>query len=331
MKKKLFIIFLIIVNSAFLYSQINLSKTAQSTMNFLLVSTSSRAAGMGDAFTTLGNGAESMFYNPAGLTETKNEFDINLNYTQWIADINYLSGAAAWNIGDYGVIGINLITIDYGNIKGTSLLLDEFSAGYVDNGDINNVGAYCVGLSYAKPISNEFSIGGTIKLAGQNLGQNFISTGLKDNNAAKLAFDAGVLYKTGYKDFTFGMSIRNFATNIKREEIEEQLPLVFALGSSINVIDLVDAELANDNTLLFSVDFLHHNNYSERFNLGFEYTYSKMLSLRGGYQTNRDLASWSGGVGFLTTILSYDVEFNYSYSAFEFFNDVNRISLAFSF
>ena len=205
------------------FSQVDLTKTGQSTMNFLLVGTSSRACALGEAYTALGRGSESMFYNPAGLTGINKEFDINVNYTQWIADINYLSGSIAWNLGTYGVVGLNLLTVDYGTINGTSLIYESeielYPLGYKDNGPVSNVGAYAIGLSYAKAVSEEFSIGVNLKLAGQNLGQSLLSGGLKDNNATKLVFDAGVKYNTGFKGFVFGMSIRNFSSNIKREEI----------------------------------------------------------------------------------------------------------------
>jgi len=337
MKSKIiFVTFILFVfNLQSVFSQVHLNKTAQSTMNFLLVGTSPKACALGEAFTCIGNGSESMLYNPAGLTEMETDFDININYTQWIADINYLGGGVAWKIGEFGVIGFNLLTVDYGVINGTSLVPESEEAnyplGYIDNGPVSNVGAYSVGVSYAKAISREFSIGGNIKIAGQNLGQNSWDGNTRDNNAAKLVFDAGVRYNTGFKDFTFGMSIRNFATNIKREEIEEQLPLLFSFGSSINLLKLLNEEPAKDSRLVIAIDFLHPNNYSERVNIGMEYYFMGMISLRGGYQTNRDLASWSGGVGFNTSISSYDLEVNYSYSRFEYFDSVNRVSLVFSF
>lgn len=327
------ILVLIFNQQAFL--QTDLSKTAQSTMNFLLVGTSPKACAMGEAFVTLGTGSESIFYNPAGLPLLDKTFNINLNYTQWIADINYLSGGVAWNLSEYGVLGAHLLTVDYGDIYGTSLIRTSESSlypfGYKDNGLVSNVGAYAVGLSYAKLITQEFSIGLTIKIAGQNLGQNNFGTITKDNDAAMLAFDAGVRYQTGFKGFAFGMFIRNFATNIKREVIDEQLPLLFSFGASINVMEIIDEEVSKNNDITIAMDFLHQNSYSERVNLGMEYTFQEMLSLRGGYQTNRDLASWSGGLGFSTTLSDYDIEVSYSYSRFEIFDSVNRVSLIFSF
>lgn len=327
-------IFIISFFTSTCFAQVGLNKIAQSTMNFLLVSTSSRASAIGEAFTTLGTGSESMFYNPAGLANMKKDFDISINYTQWIADINYLSGGVAYNLGNYGTVGVNVLTVDYGDIHGTSLLSASekylYQEGFKDNGLLSNVSAYSVGLSYAKSISTQFSIGGNVKLVGQNLGESRLSNGyIKKNDAAKLVFDAGVRYLTGFKSFGFGMMIRNFASNIKREEIDEQLPLMFTLGAGMNVMELIDEEQSN--SLFVAVDFVHQNNYSERVNFGAEFKFLDMLSLRGGYQTNRDLASWSGGIGLNTSVSDYDIEINYSYSRFEIFDSVSRLSLVFSF
>jgi hypothetical protein len=329
-------IFVCLLNYSDVYPQVNLSKTGQSTMNFLLVSTSSRASALGEAYTSLGTGSESMFFNPAGITGIQKEFDINISYTEWIADITYLSGGVAWNLGNLGIAGINLLTVDYGTINGTSLvprgLEGTYRNGYVDNGLVNNVGAYAIGLTYAKSISKEFAIGGTVKLAGQNLGENnFIDGSSRENNASKLAFDAGIKYITGFKSFMFGMYIRNFASNIKRELVDEQLPLIFSIGFAMNLIEVFDEKIAKENMLNIALDFLHPNNYSERVNIGLEYKFLNMVSLRGGYQTNRDLASWSGGIGLNQTILDYDFEVSYSYSRFELFNNVSRLTLAVSF
>ena len=292
-------------------AQTDLNKTAQSTMNFLLVGTSSKACAMGEAFVTTGTGSESIFYNPAGLAIVDKNFNIGLNYTQWIADINYLSGALGWNISDFGVIGFHLLTVDYGDINGTSLISPAeqnlYPLGYKDNGLVSNVAAYVVGLTYSKLITQEFSLGVTIKYAGQNLGQNNFGTSTTDNNASIFAFDAGVRYQTDFNGFTFGMFLRNFSTNIQREEIEEQLPLLFSFGASINLLELIQEKYSDESSIIFEADFLHQNNYTERVNLGMEYKFLKMFSLLAGYQTNRDLASWSAGVGFNSSVSDYDI------------------------
>ena len=329
------ILFVIIVCVGPTISQTNLSKTAQSTMNFLLVGTIPKACAMGESFVTMGTGSESIFYNPAGLAVVDKTFDINLNYTDWIADINYISGAIGWDLDELGVVGVHLLTVDYGDILGTSLISPSesnlYPLGYKDNGLISNVGAYVIGLTYSKLITQEFSLGLTLKYAGQNLGQNTFNNATVDNDASIFAFDAGVRYQTSFNGFAFGMYLRNFSTNLKREEIEEQLPLVFSFGASINFLEMIVDKKSNENNLIFEIDFLHQNNYTERINMGLEYQFLKMFFLRGGYQTNRDLVSWSGGLGFKTELSDYEIGVNYSYSSFEIFNSVNRLSLNFLF
>ncbi len=335
--KLILTVFIGLTLAAQTYGQVGLSKLAQSTMNFLLVGTSPKASGMGEAFTTVGTGAESMFYNPAGIVETQKTFDITVDYTQWIADIKYLSSGVVYNMGNMGAVGLSFMTVDYGTIYATRLDPSQISAsgnvvGYIDDGPMSNVGAYSIGLSYSKAISTQFLIGGTMKLVGQNLGQNIFDDGsIHKNDAKKLAFDAGIKYLTEWKHFSFGMSIRNFSSNIRREQADEQLPLTFTMGGAISISDFMDTAFGKDHNLIFAVDFVHSNSYSERMNLGMEYKYLNMVALRAGYQTNRDVASWSAGVGVNTTIYDYDVEVNYSFSKMDIFDNVNRLSLNFAF
>ncbi len=315
------------------YSQVGLNKLAQSTMDFQLVSISPKASAMGEAYYAVGEGAESIFYNPAGLAKMDNTFNVVLDYTQWIADINYIGGAASWNLENFGVVGISLLSVSYGTIYGTSLDPNAGSQlGYIDNGTLSNVGAYSFGISYAKAISEEFSIGGNVRIAGQNLGSNtFVDGTTTKNDASKLVFDAGVMYYTGYKGFRFGMAIRNFSSNIIREEIYEQLPLTFTIGTAIDLMDFINPAHSQDNSLTFAVDFLHSNNYSERFDLGAEYKFLGMIALRAGYQSNRDIMSWSAGVGFNKSIGGNEVDVNYSFSKMDVFKNVNRLSIGFGF
>jgi hypothetical protein len=175
-------------------------------------------------------------------------------------------------------------------------------------------------------------LGGAVRLVGHNLGQSVMANNtIKDNDATKLVFDAGVKYYTGLKSFRFGMAIRNFSSNIKRELVDEQLPLTFTIGAAADILDFIAPNHAADNTLTVAFDFVHPNNYSERLNIGIEYTFWQFIALRAGYQTNHDLASWSAGIGVNTDIADNTVEFNYSYSNLDIFSGVNRFSVGFAF
>lgn len=316
---------------ASLQAQVGLKKVGQSTMNFLLVSNSARGSGLGEAFTTIGEGAESAFFNPAGTMVEPGRIDVKLYSTKWIAGINYMASSVVYSTRKFGTIGFNLMNVDYGEMRWTSLIrpneVAEFPRGYKDLGKVSNLGAYSFGFSYAKPFSQQFVIGGNVRFVGQNLGQTVVADGLKDNNMEKLVFDAGVKYDTGFRDFKFGMSIRNFSSNVKREEISEQLPLIFTMGISIDLVKLLSESLGKSNNLLFAIDFTHPNNYSERMNIGFEYTFLKLISVRYGYQFNQDLASGSYGFGLKKNLGNRALSIDYSYSDYEYFDGVSRVSI----
>lgn len=318
-------------------AQVGLKKVGQSTMNFLLVNVSPKAAAMGETFIAVGEGAESIFFNPAGAAELSNSrtFDVKMYMTQWIADIQYMAGAAIWNGRNWGTIGLSVLWVDYGTIHGTRLLSSgeqsQYPLGYKDTGTLSNVGAYSVGLTYSYAVSDRFLIGANLKYVGQNLGENTMGGTVTENNANKMVVDAGVKYYTGFKSFRFGMAIRNFSSNLKREEISEPLPLLFTMGMAMDILDLVPVDDNQSNSLTLAIDFLHPNNYTERINFGLDYTIWNTLSLRGGYQTNQDVASWSTGIGLHTTIGNNDVNFDYSYSNFDVFESVNRFSMGIRF
>lgn len=335
MRKTYNLILILLLLSGNLFAQVGLDKIAQSTMNFQLVSVSPRASALGEAIYSSGKGAECIFFNPAGIAEQESRFEAKFYVTNWIADINYMAGALTWNLNNWGVIGLSALNVDYGTIHGTSLLADGqedlYPAGYIELGNLDNIGAYSFGLSYGKAVSTQFLIGGNIRLAGQNLGTSYLTSGKVDNNASKLVLDAGVKYYTGIRSFQFGMAIRNYSSNIKRERIYEQLPLIFVMGAAIDLFELISPGKDSDSHLLLEVDFTHPNNYDERMNVGLEYSFLNHLAFRGGYQFDQDVASWSTGFGLNTKLAGKRIDFDYSYSAFDVFDGVNRFSIGLDF
>ena len=315
---------------------VDLKQSGKSSMNFLQVGVSARAAGLGNAYTALSKGVESVFANPAGLTEMESEFEAFVSTTQWFADIKYLAGAVAWNTENYGAMALSFIVVDYGSIKGTALVPKAGTSdnNYILTGDVENVGAYSFGLTYVKDISDQFSIGGTAKYVGQQLGRWTDALGtVNDNKNSRLAFDMGVKYFPGLESLRLGMSIRNFSTFVSYQSptVGAPLPLTFAVGAAMNVLDLVDKDMSKDHSVLVSAEFIHPNNYTDRVNVGIEYTFLNMFSLRGGYEGNHDVLSWAGGVGVKQTIEGIQFEIDYSYSKALYFDSVNRFGVRIAF
>ena len=308
-----------------------LKKLGQAGLKFLAVDLAARPAAMGGAFVTISSGADAMFYNPAGLAEMQQfRWDVFATRTNWIADISYNAGALAKNLGNLGTIGINFIGTDYGDdIIGTRVASTE--EGYIETGTLD-IGAYTVGVSYARSLTNKFKFGLQIKYAHQHLGENLISEA--ENKSVKnsvngFGYDIGTIFYPGYKSFRFAMSIRNFSSQFKYEEEAFELPLMFRIGMAMDILDFLSG--TDMHSFLLSIDALHPRDYTERMHIGGEYWYNDIIALRTGYKTNYDEEGLSFGFGLKYDISGVNLKVDYSYSQMGIFENVNRITIGGSF
>ena len=231
-------------------------------MKFLSIGTDARAVGMAEAMTSLEGNAEAMFYNPASMASVTGFSSLMLGQTQWIADIKHYYGGIAFSPsgGEWGVIGVMVQSVDYGVFEGTIRANNE--KGYLDESDVPGLdfepNALMVGLGYARSLSEKFSIGGNVKYVRQSLGDAVSTTNMdKVSNTTNVwAFDFGILYRTGFKSLNFGMTVRNFAREVRYVNEGFQLPLTFKIGLSMTVLDFT--ELDRDmHSFLLSVDAIH--------------------------------------------------------------------------
>ncbi|HKJ69627.1 MAG TPA: PorV/PorQ family protein [bacterium] len=304
-----------------------IEKVGQTGFQFLKIDVAARPAAMAGATTMGSMGADAMFYNPAGLSEMGVSGDFFASRVSWFADMNLNAGALAKDFGNWGVLGVNFVSIDYGKLIGTRVADNE--QGYVETGDLD-VGAYAVGVSYARALTNKFKVGGQVKFTSQRLGSNLMPDGeTVKNEVSTLAYDFGTIFYPGWQSFRFGMSVRNFSPQIRYEENTFELPLTFRIGAAMSMFDLIGG-LSNQ-SLLFEVDALHPRDYSERLHLGAEYWYSDLIALRAGYKFNYDEEGLNLGFGINYGVAGVKLKFDYAYSSFGLFNNVNRITIGGSF
>jgi hypothetical protein len=349
MKKKIALIILCIlpgilaVNSGL--AQEN-QKLAQTSFKFLSIVSDARAAAMGGAMTSMQSGSCALFFNPAGMSEMEKTVDLSISNNQWIADIShYTVGAAVRPAqGKYGVFGVSLQYVDFGNFIGTVVSKDPSNLkGYEDVG-LFKLNASAVGLGYAKQLTDRFSVGGQVRLARQDLGESVIPNEYKKvpiydststtivgyadsattatNELRPLVFDFGTQFKTGVKSLTFGMSVRYFSKEIQYVYEQFQLPLVFTIGISMNLMDLL-GDVPLNQSLLMSVDASHYRDHPEQVKIGLEYRAMNTIALRGGYVTNSDENS---GLSFGLGVTKAGIAFDYSYTPFGVFDKVQRMT-----
>lgn len=308
-------------------------KLAQSGFQFLSVVSDARAASMAEALTSLPVGSSSLFFNPAGMAEMDNFVEVTFSNNQWIADITHTTASLAINPlqGRFGVFGLSVQSVDYGDFYGT-VVSDIPGQDYDDTG-IFNLSAMAIGFGYAKRLSDRFSVGGQIRWIKQDLGSSVIpvfssgdtSRTEVSNELSPFVYDFGTQFKTGIKSLVFGMSVRNFSQEVKYVHEGFQAPLVFTIGISMNVLDLV-GELPLDQSLIVSIDGSHHRDHPEQYKIGMDYKLLDALSLRGGYISD----NYESGITFGCGVSKLGFTFDYSYTPFGVFNNVQRLTGRFS-
>ena len=315
------------------------TKSGTTAVGFLNIDVGSRAVGMGSAYCTLAEDATAMYWNPAGIARVPG-YEALFSYTRWIADITFNYAGMVIPLGNTGTIGIN----------STFLSMDDMERTTIDQpdgtGETFSAGDLAVGLSYARNLTDRFSIGFTAK---------YIEERIYHSKATAIAFDVGTLFDTQFQGLKIGMSISNYGTklqmtgrdmltqkdpdplitgnndkiNARLETDQYDLPLMFRVGVSMDIL-----KGAGNSNLILSVDALHPNDNAESVNIGLEYTFNNMFSLRGGYKslllTDSEEGLCAGG-GLKYPIAGTDIRLDYAYHSFGILNDVQMLSIGLSF
>ena len=269
--------------STLLVGQSNVGTTAAS---FLDIGIGARSLAMGGAFTAVANDATALYWNPAGITNIMRPVT-HFYYAPWFVDIDFTHGAAVVPLGRMGTLGLSITSVTMGEMKVRTLQVPE------GTGELFEVSNLALATTYARKLTDRFSFGLNIKLVQEKIWHM---------NANVIAADVGCLFVTKNKGIRIGMSISNFGSKMKLEgydterdfDIDETifgnndkidshldtqgwpLPLVFRAGISKDVI--------NDkiHKLTLAGDAIHPNNNYEYLNLGLEYTFMSIGSIRAG-------------------------------------------------
>jgi hypothetical protein len=312
------------------------TKTGTTSAGFLAIDVGPRAIGMGSAYVSVANDATAMYWNPAGIAGLES-FQAIFTNSKWIEDLSFNYAGAVLAFGDFGNVGVNATFLTMDPIERTTILNPD------GTGEFFDAGSYAVGLSYARQLTDRFSIGVNAK---------YINERLYHSAASGVALDVGALYHTQFKGLTLGMSISNYGTKMKLDGRDLQiqydadqsvagnnpninarlqtdrfdLPLTFRFGVSFDAL-----KGAYDSNLLLSVDALHPSDDLEYVNIGGEYVFHDMFFLRGGYKElfakdSEQGLSLGGGLRYSfagTTTFKLD----YSYDDFGVFDAIHTYSV----
>lgn len=320
-----------------------ITKKAQVGFRFLENPVSAEVVGRGGVGVTTTFNSNSIFWNPALLSISDASVDLNLNHTKGIADINYNAVAASFRIGNFGVVGVSLLAMDYGTFYGTYLASNE--KGYVETGTFSP-SAYAVGIAFSQKITDRFSYGVHIKYIHQELGSAMISTAgqnLTDPNlqiaprnysssnfsSLPIAIDVGAYYDFLYNSIRFGASLQNISREYKYET--DAFPMPFSVNFGLSVDPFKFFDMDKSQSLLLCFESRHPRDFGEKAKFGAEYSYLGQFIARVGYMTNYDERGFTFGAGVKQEISGVPLRVDYAYQPFGVFGGVHYLTLGVSY
>ena len=301
---------------------------------FLKIPVGGRATGLGGAFVSNANDVEAAFWNPAGITGVKSG-GVMFSHSAWWSTVQLNHAAYVQSLEDIGSFGVSMTVLSMDAMEVTTELEPEGTGQTFDAGDM------MFGLTYARKLTEEFSVGVTAKIVQQRIW---------NEKATGVAFDIGTQYRIGYRDLTLGMSMMNFGGNMQYDGIdlsvdypvnqqnstvrlapahltpdEYPLPLHFQVGISMS--PYVSDELS----VLLAADVAHPNDNQENLNFGMEVTIFKQFFIRGGYRMGYDTDRATLGAGVAAPLGDINLTFDYAYSIYYLLPNINRISFGLTF
>ena len=251
----------------------------------LLIPVGARGIATGGAFLANISGLESIYYNPAGL-DVYPQTEAMFSYISYLADINVSYFAVGTTLGDFGSIGLDLKSLDFGDIPITT---EEFPDG---TGDTYSPSFLTLGFTYSKVLTDRISIGTNLKLISENI---------QNTNATGFAVDAGVQYRFS-EALMIGAAVKNIGSNMEfsgqdlstRTGIPGSIP-----GSSSGSYQIITEpfqipsyfqlsltyafDFNEQNNLLLAGAYTANNSLEDIANFGLEYGFMNNFFVRGGY------------------------------------------------
>lgn len=316
----------------------DVTRAGTSAAEFLAIPVGARASAMGGAFTASVQDATAIYWNPGGLGNVR-EASFMVEHASYFADIdfNFVSVVLPTSMGTFGAAVTVLSTPDMEvttveNQNGTGETFDATS--------------YALALSFGRALTDRFSIGGSAKL---------ITERIWNSQASGLALDIGTVFVTPFNGIRLGASISNFGTKMEiggddllvivdidpnaegnnesnRAELRTDaydLPLTMRIGLAGEVFQ------SNGTRVTLALDALSPNNSDQYVNIGVEVgLLGDLIMLRGGLSEvflSERVRPFTVGGGLRYDFANLGFALDYAFESHEYFDGVNRFTLAMQF
>jgi hypothetical protein len=270
----------------------NKDRAGQAGATELLINPWARSSGWAGANSASIRGLEASFLNIAGTAFTK-KTEMMFARTNWLvgSDIWINSFGFSQKVGATGVIGLSMMSLDFGDIPITTVNLPEGGIGTYRPTYFN------LGLSYAKAFSDNIYGGLNVKI---------INESLPDVSAKGVAMDAGIQYVTGkYDNVHFGISLRNIgprmrfrgdglsfrgtvpstgtSLTVEQRSADFELPSLLNIGGAYDFYFGQDSSANKTHRVTVAGNFNSNSFSKDQFQFGVEYGFKSFLMIRVGY------------------------------------------------
>ena len=323
--------------------------------NFLEIGVSARAMALGNAYGALADGADALYWNPAGIAKNP-RFTAIVSYNDMYGDfgLQHMYGAVTVPAGE-GAWGFSIVSFQSGDMTRTTEAFPE--GGDPTFGDTFEWTDLAVGLSYGRQITDRLNVGMTVKYA---------RSGINDASANFFGGDAGIQFRTGLLGTTLGAAILNLGSSgefsgplirstivaanelfptdrtlpINLDTRAWEMPTLFTFSVLWDLVGSPEALLAPnpDHVVLLMTDATDGIDTSVMGRIGLEYTFRGLFSVRGGkFFLNEDNADFrrfghglTGGLGVAIPLgSSSSLKVDYAYQGWGELDNIQVFTVAF--
>ncbi len=316
------------------------NKVGTTAAPFLGIAIGPRAQAMGSAFVAMENDISVSYWNPAAMAMAEKS-GVMLSHTGWHLGTSFNWAGVNFALGNGFAAGMHLTQLDYGREEITTIYAQEGTGRYWDAQDM------AVGISVAKALTTRFSLGGTAK---------YINQRIWNESATALAVDLGLIFHTNFNNMRLGISISNYGSDMRltgddllnKIDIDPEnagtnktlvanmkteaypLPLFFRIGVAYDLLQSIER-----NRLTLAADAIHPTDNVEYLNVGAEYSWNELVSLRAGYKNifmpdAQEGLTLGGGFRYdFSAIGAFQID--YAYQEFKDLGEVQTFAFSFLF
>ncbi len=325
------------------FAQSGNTKVGTTSANFLQMEIGARAIALGGAYVAIAEDATALFWNSAGIGLVENGNAV-YQFGSRYADIAHHYAGFVYGLGNDDKIGIMINYVDVGDMEITTLSEPD------GTGQDFSASNLAIGLTYARQLTDRVYVGIQAKFIQENIWME---------SAYGFALDIGAIYNIEEKGIRIGMNLANLGTDMKisgganldfyKEKIEGYpgsptpkstlatkefpLPMVFSMGFAIDLVGRKTIAIPNA-THKVMVAIAANDSFDAPFrgNVGIEYTWQEILSLRSGYHIGYDTKDLSLGLGLnFKQFTALDVVLDYVWNSYGDLGAINVFTLGINF